>query len=305
MDISLVIPLFNEEQLVEKLISRILEALQPVTKQFEIIFVDDGSTDQTFDLLLRAREQEPRIKILQLSRKFGHQAALTAGLRHAKGNFTGILDGDLQDPPELIPEMYELLASGKYDVVSGRRIITGIKTPVERPNRWFHRIFSKISGIAGMENTGHFSMMNRQALEALLQFKEAVRYLPGLRQQIGFRQGFIDYQRHPRDTGQSKMKKKELLTLSTDAIFSFSKLPIRICLYLGLTGILIFFIAGIYSLIAKLAGFAIPGWSSTVLSIYFLGSIQLTFLGVLGEYIYRIYKESQHRPIYFIRAFYD
>jgi dolichol-phosphate mannosyltransferase len=147
--------------------------------------------------------------------------------------------------------------------------------------------------------------MNRDALAALLQFSESIRYLPGLRHFIGFRQGFVEYRREERYQGKSKMNYFKLLSLSSDAIFSFSKFPIRLCLYFGIIGIIVFFIAGLYTLIAKVAGFAIIGWSSTLLSIYFLGSIQLTFLGVIGEYIYRIYKESQHRPLYFVRKFHE
>jgi dolichol-phosphate mannosyltransferase len=147
--------------------------------------------------------------------------------------------------------------------------------------------------------------MNRDALTALLQFSESIRYLPGLRHFIGFRQGFVEYRREDRYQGKSKMNYLNLLNLSSDAIFSFSKVPIRLCLYLGLIGIVVFFIAGLYTLIAKITGFAIIGWSSTLLSIYFLGSIQLTFMGVIGEYIYRIYKESQHRPLYFVRKFHE
>ena len=162
-----------------------------------------------------------------------------------------------------------------------------------------------MSGLPDMENTGNFSMLNRAALEAMLQFTENTRYLPGLRSYIGFRQGFAEYKRDGRYQGKSKMKWSGLLSLSSDAIFSFSKLPVKICLYLGIIGIIVFFLAGIYTLVAKIAGFAIIGWSSNLLSIYFLGSIQLTFLGVLGEYVYRIYKESQHRPLYLVRKFHE
>jgi len=156
-----------------------------------------------------------------------------------------------------------------------------------------------------MDNVGNFSIMNRRALEAILSFRESVRYLPGLRRLIGFQQGFIEYERSSRFSGKSKMRISQLLSLSSDAIFSFSKIPIKICLYLGIIGIIIFFLAGVYTIVAKLVGFALFGWSSTVLAIYFLGSIQLTFMGVIGEYVYRIYKESQKRPLYFIREFHQ
>jgi dolichol-phosphate mannosyltransferase len=305
MEISVVIPLYNEENLVNDLVSRTVAVLLGITDDFEIIFVDDGSKDETVARLALARKTNSRIKILELSKNFGHQAAFTAGLTLAKGRFVVMMDGDLQDPPELIPVMHRMLQSDEYDVIFGKR--------TNRPNlkgrkllaTTFHKSFKRFSGFPDIENVGNFSAMNRDALTALLQFTESIRYLPGLRHFIGFRQGFVEYRREERYLGKSKMNYSNLFNLSADAIFSFSKFPIRMCLYLGIAGILVFFTAGLYTLVAKLAGFAIIGWSSTLLSIYFLGSIQLTFLGVIGEYIYRIYKESQHRPLYFVRKFHD
>ena len=156
-----------------------------------------------------------------------------------------------------------------------------------------------------MENSGNYSMMKREAVNALLMMKEKVRYLPGLRTFIGFRQGYVEFMREDRFKGNPKMSIRRLLVLASDAIFSFSRFPIRFCLILGVIGALVFMGAGIYVLIAKACGFAVIGWSSTLLSIYFLGSIQLVFLGILGEYVYRSYKESQNRPLYFVRKIYD
>jgi len=304
MDLSVVIPLYNEESLAEELVKRTLSSVTPLTPEFEIIFVDDGSTDQTVNLLMQARSAERRIKILVLSKNFGHQAAFTAGLKHASGSCVVMLDGDLEDPPELIPQLYRMIKEGQWDVVSGKRSGAGEQRR-RLVNHLFHKLFRRASGFGDLENAGHFSAMNRQALEAILSFRETIRYLPGLRKLIGFRQGFIEYSRSPRKSGRSKMTTSRLINLGSDAIFSFSNLPVKICLYLGLAGILVFFGAGLYTLVAKIAGFAIPGWSSTLLSIYFLGSIQLTFMGILGEYVYRIYKESQQRPIYFVKEFHQ
>ncbi|MFA6126419.1 MAG: glycosyltransferase family 2 protein [Bacteroidales bacterium] len=305
MELSVVIPLYNEVHLVGELVGRTMAVLMGITADFEVIFVDDGSTDGTVGKLTEARRTDKRIKILELSKNFGHQAAFTAGLTFAKGKFTVMMDGDLQDPPELIPVMHRMLLSEEYDVVYGKRT----NKPKLRGRNLlalsFHKTFKQFSGFPDIENVGNFSAMNRDSLQSLLQFTESIRYMPGLRHFIGFRQGFVEYLREDRYLGKSKMNFLKLFNLSSDAIFSFSKLPIRLCLYLGLIGMLVFFIAGLYTLIAKVAGFAIIGWSSTLLSIYFLGSIQLTFLGVIGEYIYRIYKESQHRPLYFVRKFHD
>jgi glycosyltransferase involved in cell wall biosynthesis len=305
MELSVVIPLYNEESLVDDLAERTLSVLKGITDDFEVLFIDDGSQDGTVEKLIRQRASDPRIKILELSKNFGHQAAFTAGLTYAKGKFTVMMDGDLQDPPEIIPVMHRMLASGEFDVVFGKRTNRPGLKGRNILTRFFHKSFRRFSGFPDIENVGNFSAMDRDALEALLKFRESIRYLPGLRHIIGFRQGFVEYQREERFQGKSKMNYFNLFNLSADAIFSFSRFPIRLCLYLGIIGIVIFFLAGLYTLIAKIAGFAVIGWSSTLLSIYFLGSIQLTFLGVIGEYIYRIYKETQHRPLYFVRKFHE
>jgi len=156
-----------------------------------------------------------------------------------------------------------------------------------------------------MENSGNYSMMKREAVDALLSMKEKVRYLPGLRTFIGFSQGYVEFVRDDRFKGTPKMSIRKLFVLAADAVFSFSRFPIRLCLILGSLGTMVFMGAGIYVLIAKIYGFAVIGWSSTLLSIYFLGSIQLVFLGILGEYVYRNYKESQNRPMYFIKKFHE
>jgi dolichol-phosphate mannosyltransferase len=200
--------------------------------------------------------------------------------------------------------MYSRLKTGEYDIVSGKR--TGRKGKrMKLATRIFHAFFKKVAGIGDIENTGNFSVMNRAAVNALLQMKESIRYLPGMRSFIGFRQAFVDYVRDDRPNGKPKMSFGKLLLLGSDAIFSFSKFPIKVCLFLGTIGTIIFFFAGIYALFDKIVGHSLLGWSSTVLSIYFLGSIQLVFLGVLGEYVYRIYKETQNRPIYLVKKFYD
>ena len=304
MEISLVIPVYNEEALIDELISRSHEALSQFSQRFEIIIVDDGSTDGSLQRLIGHQQNNKRLKIISLSRNFGHPAAFTAGLEHAGGEFVAMMDGDLQDPPELLEPMYRELSGGRYDVISGKRIARKGNKTRNRMTSLFHLLFKKAANLDDLENSGNFCMMNRQALAAFLSMSERIRYLPGLRSFIGFRQGFVEYVREERLLGNPKMSNVKLLYLAADAIFSFSRLPIRICLIMGLIGTLIFMAAGAYVLTAKIFGFAIMGWSSTVLSLYFLGSIQLVFLGVLGEYVYRIYKESQKRPLYFIQKIY-
>lgn len=301
---SLIIPVYNEENLIDELAVRSVKAIEVFTSNYEILFVNDGSTDLTLSRLLAVRKKYPRIKIIDLSKNFGHQAAFTAGLEMALGNYVAMMDGDLQDPPELLAEMYRMIGHEGYDIVSGKRLGRKGKR-LRLLTNLFHVFFKKIAGLSEMENAGNFSMMNRAAVNALLQMKESIRYLPGMRTFIGFRQGFVEYVREDRLGGEPKMTLGKLILLGADAIFSFSKFPIKVCLFLGTFGTIVFFFAGIYAFLDKLFGFALLGWSSTVLSIYFLGSIQLIFLGVVGEYVYRIYKESQNRPIFLIKKFYD
>jgi dolichol-phosphate mannosyltransferase len=302
---SLVIPIYNEERLIDELVKRTIAAIESFTADYEVIFVDDGSTDQSLTTLLAFMQKNKKIKILSLSKNFGHQAAFTAGLEFSKGDLVAMMDGDLQDPPELLSEMYRKIKDEKFDIVSGKK--TGRKGKKNRNLYFFlfHVLFKNIGEIKDMENSGNFSLMTREAVNALLMIKEKVRYLPGLRTYIGYKQGYVEFIRDDRFEGNPKMSLRKLIILAFDAIFSFSRFPIRLCLILGTIGTIVFLLAGIYILIAKVLGFAVIGWSSTLLSIYFVGSIQLIFLGILGEYIFRNYKESQNRPIYFIRKFYD
>jgi polyisoprenyl-phosphate glycosyltransferase len=303
--LSIVIPVYNEENLIDDLVKRTVSALESFVTDFEILFVDDGSDDRSLQNLLKWQKTEPKIKVLSLSKNFGHQAAFTAGLEHAKGDIVGMMDGDLQDPPELFAEMYRKITLENFDIISGKRSGRKGKSSRNIYTFFFHLLFRNISAIQNMENTGNFSLMNRDAVDALRRMTEKVRYLPGLRTIIGFRQGYVEFIRDERMEGEPKMNLAKLFMLAADAIFAFSRFPIHVCLTLGLIGTIVFMCAGVYVLIAKMFGFALIGWSSTLLSIYFLGSIQLVSLGIVGEYVYRIYKESQNRPIYFVKKFYD
>jgi polyisoprenyl-phosphate glycosyltransferase len=303
--LSIVIPIYNEEGLIDDLVKRTVSALEMFITDYEVLFVDDGSEDRSLQYLLNWQNKNHNIKVLSLSKNFGHQAAFTAGLEHATGEIVGMMDGDLQDPPELFGEMYRKIQEEDYDIISGTRSGRKGKTSRNFYSFLFHLMFKNITLIQNMENTGNFSMMKREAVEALLKLNEKVRYLPGLRSFIGFKQGSVEFVRDERFEGDPKMSLSKLFILASDAIFAFSRFPIKMCLYLGLIGTIVFMCAGIYVLVAKIFGFALIGWSSTLLSIFFLGSIQLVSLGIVGEYVYRIYKEAQNRPIYFVKKFYS
>jgi glycosyltransferase involved in cell wall biosynthesis len=301
--ISLVIPVFNEESLVEQLFQRSREAMLSIGEDFEVIVVDDGSSDRTLEKLLLCHQQDRRFKVLSLSRNFGHQAAYTAGLSYAKGEYIAMMDGDLQDPPELIRNMYEVIRSQNVDIVYGKRIERNEKASKRFLIRLFHFIFRRMSNLENIKQVGNFSLMSKKALKAFLSLNEKNRYLPGLRSFIGFKQGYVEYSRPDREQGEAKMNFTRLVGLALDAIFSFSNIPVKVCLYSGLIGVILIFFAVLYILIGKITGLAPLGWSSIILSIYFIGSVQLLSIGILGEYVYRIYKEAQNRPIFLVNNF--
>ena len=303
--ISIVIPLYNEEQLVEMFLESLFVSLKQVEEGFEVVCVDDGSTDSTLEKLIKIRKECPELKIVSLSRNFGLQSALTAGLNYAKGDFIVIMDADFQDPPDLVPVLYEKIKSTGADIVSAIRETRDEKFIKKIYINLFHKIFDQLTAGQQVAQSGNFSILNKKAHRAILQFPERSRYLPGIRNFIGFKHEFITYHRPERMKGEAKMSQRKLFSLAADAIYSFTKWPIRICLFLGLIGVLTFSFAIVYTLASKFLGLAPTGWSSMFLAISFFGSVQLTFMGLIGEYIYRIFKEVQARPLYLINEIYE
>lgn len=303
--ISVTIPLLNEGVLVSRLLSEVYRNLEAIGEAFEVVCVDDGSTDDTLKQLLLFKASHAELKIVSLSRNFGLQAALTAGMANCKGDCVVLMDGDFQDPPELLPELYSKLMESGCDIVSAVRNSREESFGKRFYINVFHRIFKSISEGNQVAQTGNFSILNRKAANAILSYTENSRYFPGIRNLIGFQHDYIEYSRPDRLEGAAKMGRKKLFALAADAIYSFSKWPIKLCLYLGLTGVVVFLFAIVYTLVSKFTGLAPFGWSSTFLAISFFGSVQLTFLGIMGEYIYRIYKEVQNRPMYIVKDIYD
>lgn len=302
--ISLIVPIYNEEVLIEELANRTLNALKKFTENFEVIFVDDGSKDSSLRKLLNLHQQDKRVKVVQLSRNYGHQAAYTAGLTVAAGDYIAMMDGDLQDPPELIEEMYNKLQENENtDIVYAKR-----RSKKESASRLFfmnifHRIFKTILKSDSADNAGNFSIFRKSVKDAILSYSEKTRYLPGIRFHVGFQQDYILFDRDERFAGKAKMNLSKLTSLALDAIFSFSNFPIRLMLFLGVFGILLSVLGIIYILVSKMLGIAPFGWSSTLFFIFVFGSMQITFLGLLGEYIYRIYMEVQNRPLFIIKNY--
>lgn len=305
MHLSIVIPLYNEEPIAPVLFERLRETLIGITDNFEIIFIDDGSTDNTLKALLDLKNKEKRIRVIELSRNFGHQAAYTAGLNQAKGQYVVMLDGDLQDPPGLISEMYAKITSDEFDIVFAQRVARGEKLLKRVVTKLFHWIFNRLSDMDITHDVGNFCIMNRNALNSLLELNERSRYLPGLVSSIGFKKGYVSYQRPERESGDTKMNFSRLMLLAFDAIFSFSKLPLKLSWIIGMIGILLSLTGAGVVIYKKIVGVAITGWTSTMLSIFFLGSVQLFFLGILGEYVFRIFIETKDRPIYIIRKLHE
>lgn len=303
--ISVVIPLLNESNLISQLIEEVFKNLQSTGEAFEIICVDDGSTDTTLQKLLEFKNKNSELKVISLSRNFGLQAALTAGLDFAQGDYIIMMDGDFQDPPELIPVLFKKINEDKADIVTAVREQRNEKMSRKIFTSIFHRVFSQISEEQQVAKAGNFSILNKKAHKSILKFSEKNRYIPGIRNFVGFKHEFIVFDRPDRLKGEAKMSRRKLFAMAADAIYSFSKWPVKACLYFGLFGIFIFLGAIVYTLVSKMMGFAPIGWSSMFLAISFFGSVQLTFLGLIGEYIYRIFKEVQNRPVYIVKEIYE
>jgi polyisoprenyl-phosphate glycosyltransferase len=296
--LSVVAPMFNEAGLVELFHERVTAALEGVP--FELVIVDDASRDGTGALLDRIADTDPRVRVLHLARNFGHQAALTAGLEHARGDAVVMLDGDLQDPPELIPEMLEHWSQGSEVVYGVRRLREGESRFKLTSARWFYRLFSRLTRLELEENSGDFRLLGRQALDALLAMPERNRFLRGMTVWIGFTQTSVPYDRDARYSGETKFTLGRMMRFSLDAVSSFSWLPLQIATVLGFLFSAIAFLGLPLVVIARIADIYVPGVSSVLFAVLLLGGIQLITVGIIGEYVGRIYDEVKRRPLYVV-----
>ncbi|HUQ19569.1 MAG TPA: glycosyltransferase family 2 protein [Gemmatimonadaceae bacterium] len=299
---SVVVPIFNEEAVIEPLHSRLLQVLEPIGESFEVIFVNDGSADRSADMLDAICNGDRRFKAVHFSRNFGHQAAVTAGLRATTGKAAIVIDADLQDPPELIPEMLKRWREG-FDVVYAQKNRREDPNPFRRASyKIYYRILGKMTKIDVPPDTGDFCLMDRRVVDLLNEMPERNRYVRGLRAWLGFRQTAILFDRPLRFAGKTKYSFTRLVGLATDGILSLSKAPLRLAMYMGFFVSIVSFLLGVFFAIQQIMGTsrAARGWASTIVVVLFLGGVQLICIGVIGEFIGRIYDEVKQRPLYVV-----
>ena len=309
IELTLLVPCFNEASVLPTLQNRLRDCLEALGVSWEVIFVDDGSTDGTFEELSKMHRTEERFKVIALSRNFGHQAALCAGLARAAGDAVGILDADLQDPPELFRSCLAKLREG-YDVVYAVRRHRKENAFKRIAYAIFYRLLRGVSEVDIPLDSGDFCLMHRRVVEILRSMPERNVFLRGMRAWTGFRQIGLEYERDARAAGQTKYSLRKLLALAGDGVFAFSVLPLRMATFLGFAGVILAALAGIMVLAWRLLGFRfmghtaqeLPGWAGVVCLVLFLSGIQFLMLGCLGEYIGRIYREVKQRPRWIARA---
>ncbi|MCE5314973.1 MAG: glycosyltransferase family 2 protein [Armatimonadota bacterium] len=300
---SFVIPIYNEEATLQELARRVADFIDTLDGQAEVIFVDDGSRDGSLDMMREIAEADPRFKYVELSRNYGHQIAITAGMDFASGKAIIIMDADLQDPPEVVLEMIGKWKEG-YDIVYGVREEREGETWFKRTTATaFYRMLRKVTDLDVPVDVGDFRLVDRAALDAFRALREKNRYVRGLFSWIGFKQTGVKYKRAARFAGDTKYPLSKMLKLATDGVLSFSMFPLRIALNAGFWIAGLAFVGGIWAIVEKLIGaYVVPGWVSLLVAVAFLGGIQLIILGIMGEYIGRIYEEVKNRPLYIVKS---
>ncbi len=299
--ISVVVPAYNEQEVITTFHERLTAVLNQLSLDREIVYVNDGSRDNTLAILKQLHGQDEHVCIVDLSRNFGKEIALSAGLEHAQGDAVIVIDADLQDPPELIPELIKEWQNG-YDVVYARRTHREGETLLKRLTAaLFYRVMRKVGSVQLPEDTGDFRLLSRRAVTALNSFKEHHRFMKGLFAWIGYKQKAVDYERDPRHAGQTKWNYWKLWNFAIDGITSFTIAPLKFATYIGMFTSLLAFLYGSYMIIKTLFyGNPVPGYPSLIVIVLFLGGVQLMAIGVLGEYIGRIFTETKRRPLYFV-----
>ena len=300
--ITILVPAYNEQEVLEMLYERLKKLMAENTKyDFEVLFVNDGSKDDSLKIMQELREKDKRICYLNLSRNFGKEIGMIAGLDYCRGDAVVIIDADLQDPPELIPEMLKYWEEGYDDIYAKRKSREGETWLKKFTSKMYYKVLQAFTRIEIQKDTGDFRLLDRRCVEALKAIRESQRYTKGLFSWIGYNKKEILYDRDPRAAGTTKWNYKKLINLSLDGITSFTTSPLRWAAILGALVSLVGFIYMIFIIIKTIVtGVDVPGYASTMVVILFLGGIQLIFLGVIGEYLGRAFTETKHRPLYFV-----
>ncbi len=299
--ISVIIPVFNEEKNISSVYNRCVSVLDSIGESFELIFINDGSKDKTFQLVYQLSATDARVKYINLSRNFGHQIAVSAGLDACNGSYAVIIDADLQDPPELITSLYAKVKEG-FDVVYAKRQLRKGETFFKSITaKFFYRLLKKITTINIPLDTGDFRIISRKVINVLKQMPEQQKFLRGQIAWVGFNQTAVEYQREERTAGTSGYTVKKMMRLAMDGITSFSNLPLRIATIAGFLVSGITFCVALYALYSRfISKDYVPGWTSIIISVLFIGGVQLITIGIIGEYISRISSNVRNRPLYVV-----
>jgi dolichol-phosphate mannosyltransferase len=299
---SFVVPILNERETLEEFYRRLRPVMDALDGSSEVVLVDDGSVDDSFEIMCKLREYDPRIKVVRLSRNFGHQIALTAGLDRAVGNAVIIMDADLQDPPEVALELAARWREGYEVVYAVRDHRAGESRMKLATASWFYRLMGRIGEVDLPAEAGDFRLVDRRVVDAVTGMPEHRRYLRGMFAWVGYDQTGVHYVRAARHGGKTKFPMRKMVSFARDGIVSFSTAPLRLALNFGFVVSVLSFLLGIAAVLVKLTGlFAVPGWASIAVGIAFLGGVQLVVLGVIGEYIAGIHDEVKRRPLYLVR----
>lgn len=302
LDLSVVIPVYNEEAGLRELFGRLNKALNSLNLKYEVIFIDDGSRDKGLEILADFNQKDSRYKYISFSRNFGHQTAISAGMDFAEGKAVVIMDADLQDPPEVIPDLLAKWRNGAEVVYAKREAREKGFFLKSLTAKLFYKLIYRLSPIKIPQDTGDFRLLDRKAVLALRDIRETSRFMRGLSVWIGFKQDFVLFKRGERFKGKTHYNWSKMLKLAVDGITSFSIIPLRIASYLGLICAFFGFLGVLWAIIVRfLPSYTFTGWATIVVTILFLGGVQLLVLGVIGEYIGRIYMEAQKRPLYIIK----
>jgi glycosyltransferase involved in cell wall biosynthesis len=299
---SFVIPVCNERETLEELHSRLVPVLEQLDGPAEVLLVDDGSTDGSFEVMLALHERDERVKAIRLSRNFGHQIALTAGLDHALGRAVIVMDADLQDPPEVALELARRWREGYAVVYAVRDKRLGETRSKLLTAKLFYRLLGRLTEVDMPGDAGDFRLIDQRVVQAMSSMREHNRYLRGMSAWVGFDQTGVSYVRDSRYAGSTKYSLRKMIRFGLDGIVSFSTVPLRLTLNLGFAVSVLAFLVGIGAIVVKVVDiYAVPGWASIVVVLAFLGGVQLTVLGVMGEYVAQIHQEVKRRPLYLVR----